>query len=477
MSERVSKSKVLLIALIVTIGGLLFGHNTAVVNGSLSFLVDSWNISSWMQGLISSALELSAAIGAIFGGGISDKIGRKKTLRIISWIFLIGAVGCAMAPSAWFLVGARFFLGLAVGSASATVPIYLAEISTTASRGRVVSINQVMIVSGQFLAFLLNWLLGRLFIGSDGTILYSGAWRLMMGVAIIPALVMIIGMTKVFESPKWLVKQGKLQKAVEVIKSIYSRDEDQKAQIAELHEMQEQLQQKCKVVKTRGKIPTWAVRVAVIGCLLGIIQQFVGINAMMYYSTNIMENFGFSKQAALMFNVFNGVLCVAGAMIAMNVVDKMGRKKLDSVGLIVCAASLVLVGVLSNLLAGMSYTPYVLLALIFIYIFAFQGAVGPCTWLLISEIFPGEYRGMFMGIATFVLWTANFLVGLLFPPMLEAIGINAIFYIFAGCAVIGLILVNTLLPETKGKSLDEIEEFFCNRGKKDKQSSTQVNAG
>lgn len=458
------KSKVLLIALIVTIGGLLFGHNTAVVNGSLGFLVDNWNINSWMQGLISSALELSAAIGAIFGGGISDKIGRKKTLRIISWIFLVGAIGCAFAPSAWFLVGARFFLGLAVGAASATVPIYLAEISTSANRGRIVSINQVMIVGGQFLAFLLNWLLGRMFLGPDGTIAYSGAWRLMMGVAIIPALVMIIGMTKVFESPKWLVKQGKLQKAIEVIKSIYSQDEDQKVQIAELHELQLYLQQD-KEVKTRSKIPAWAIRVAFIGCVLGIIQQFVGINAMMYYSTNIMETFGFSKQAALLFNVFNGVICVTAAMIAMNVVDKMGRKKLDSIGLIVCASSLVLVGVLSNLLAGMSFTPYLLLALIFVYIFAFQGAVGPCTWLLISEIFPAKHRGTFMGIATFVLWTANFLVGLLFPPMLEAIGINAIFYIFAGCAVVGLILVNTLLPETKGKTLDEIESFFSGEKK------------
>lgn len=461
-----SKSKVLLIALIVTIGGLLFGHNTAVVNGSLSFLVDSWNINSWMQGLISSALELSAAIGAIFGGGISDKIGRKKTLRIISWIFLIGAVGCALAPSAWFLVGARFFLGLAVGAASAIVPIYLAEISSSAHRGKVVSINQVMIVGGQFLAFLLNWLLGRMFISAEGVIEYSGAWRLMMGVAIIPALVMIIGMTKVFESPKWLVKQGKLQKAIEVIKSIYSKDEDRKAQIAELHELQLH-QQQAKEVKTRSKIPAWAVRVAVIGCVLGIIQQFVGINAMMYYSTNIMETFGFSKQAALMFNVFNGVICVTAALVAMTVVDKMGRKKLDSIGLIVCAVSLVLVGVLSNLLAGMTFTPYVLLGLIFVYIFAFQGAVGPCTWLLISEIFPAKHRGIFMGIATFVLWTANFLVGLLFPPMLEAIGINAIFYIFAGCAVVGLIIVNTLLPETKGKTLDEIESFFSSDKKQE----------
>lgn len=453
-----TSNKLFMIALIVTIGGLLFGVNTAVVNGSLSFIVRDWGINDWTQGFISSALTLAAAVGAMFGGSISDSIGRKKTLRIISWIFLIGALGCGFAPNVGVLLAARFFLGLAVGSASAVVPIYLAEVSTPSKRGKMVGLNQVMIVGGQFLAFLLNAILGNAFYDNDGT------WRLMMGVAAIPAVIMIIGMTKVMESPKWLVKQGKFQDAVQVIKGIYSNEQVQKA---EINELQQNKQTEKSVV---GKIPGWAYRVLLIGCLLGIIQQFVGINAMMYYSTNILEKFGFGEQAALIFNVLNGVICVVASLVGMTIIDKMGRKKLENLGLVFCAASLVLVAILSAVLAGQAYTPYVLLVLIFVYIFAFQGAVGPCTWVLISEIFPAKYRGKFTGIATFVLWMANFCVGLFVPVLINQIGINNIFYGFAGCAVLGMIVVNTMIPETKGKTLEEIENYFAG----DRDASTSA---
>nr|WP_295974567.1 sugar porter family MFS transporter [uncultured Bacillus sp.] len=454
-----TKNKLFTIALIVTLGGLLFGHNTAVVNGSLSFIVQNWAINDWTQGIISSALTLAAAFGAVFGGGISDRIGRKKMLRLISWIFLIGAVGCAAAPNVGILIASRFFLGLAVGSASAIIPLYLAEISTATHRGKMVGLNQVMIVGGQFLAFLLNAILGSAFIE------YVGTWRMMMGMATIPAIIMIIGMTKVFESPKWLMKQGKIQDAVEIIKSIYSDKQEQEAEIAELQEMQ---QQGTEVhIKTAGKIPGWALRVLLIGCLLGVIQQFIGINAIMYYSTNILQEYGFGQKAALIFNVLNGVICVVASLIGMNIADKMGRKKLENTGLAFCALALILVGVLSNVLAGQSFAPYVILVMIFLYIFAFQGAVGPCTWILISEIFPAQYRGTFSGIAVFVLWIANFLVGLLFPVLMNIVGINALFYGFATCAVLGIVVVNTMVPETKGKTLDEIEAFFTNVNKKD----------
>lgn len=455
-----SSNKLLMIAIIVTIGGLLFGVNTAVVNGSLSFIVRDWGINDWTQGFISSALTLAAAFGAIFGGSISDSIGRKKTLRIIAWIFLIGALGCALAPNVGVLIAARFFLGLAVGSASAVIPIYLAEVSTPSQRGKMVGLNQVMIVGGQFLAFLLNAILGNVFYDNAGT------WRLMMGVAAIPAVIMIIGMTKVMESPKWLVKQGKLQDAVQIIKGIYSNEEMQQA---EIHELQALQQNKQGEKSAMGKIPGWAYKVLVIGCLLGIIQQFVGINAMMYYSTNILEKFGFGEQAALIFNVLNGVICVLASFVGMSIIDKMGRKKLENLGLIFCAVALVLVAVLSVVLAGQSYTPYVLLVLIFVYIFAFQGALGPCTWVLISEIFPAKYRGKFTGIATFVLWMANFCVGLFVPVLINQVGINAIFYGFAGCALLGMIIVNTMVPETKGKTLEEIENYFA--GERDASTS------
>lgn len=450
-SSKQSQKLIMKVALIVTIGALLFGYNTAVVNGALGFLEKDFGISSFQKGWVSSALTLSAAFGAVFGGTISDKIGRKKTLRLIAWIFLLGAIGCSLSLNFIQLVTARFFLGLAVGSASAVIPMYLSEISSPEQRGKMVGLNQVMIVGGQFLSFLINAILGNMFMDNNQV------WKLMMGTAAIPAIFMLIGMTKVFESPKWLAKQGKMARAIEIIKGIYSGEE----QAYELNELEKISQQNSdNQSENKGKIPGWAIRVLLIGCSLGVIQQFVGINAIMYYGTEILNIYGFSESAALTFNVLNGVICVVASMVGMLIVDKLGRKKLENIGLSICAVALVLVSLTSQLLAEQSFTPYLVLVLIFIYIFAFQGAVGPVTWILISEIFPAKYRGTFSGIAVFVLWIANFFIGLFFPVLIETIGINATFYSFAVCAVIGMIVVNIFVPETKGKSLEEIEQFF-----------------
>lgn len=452
--KQISRDRLKQIAAIVTLGALLFGYNTAVVNGSLQFIERDLNITAFQKGIVSSALTLSAAFGAVFGGSISDKIGRKKTLRYIAWIFLIGALGCGVSSSYNFLVISRFFLGLAVGSASAVVPLYLGEISSPDKRGKMVGLNQIMIVGGQFLAFVVNAILGNAFMHN------VQIWKVMMGLAALPAAVMIIGMTKVLESPKWLAKKGELNSAIEVIKSIYQDEADQSEGINEVNEISAE----AKIENsTKEKIPSWALKVLFLGCLLGIIQQFVGINAIMYYGSEILNTYGFSERAALIFNVLNGVICVIASIAGAGVVDKMGRKKLENLGLAVCAISLVLAAFLSNVLDGQSFTPYVILVLVFIYIFAFQGAVGPVTWILISEIFPVKFRGSFSGIAVFVLWIANFCVGLFFPVLVEMVGINAIFYGFAVFAVIGIVIVSTMVPETKGKSLVEIEEYFKNR--------------
>ncbi|MDM8212764.1 sugar porter family MFS transporter [Enterococcus hirae] len=452
---QTNKNRLKQIAAIVTIAALLFGYNTAVVNGSLQFIVKDLGITSFQKGIVSSALTLSAAFGAVFGGAISDKIGRKKTLRWIAWIFLIGAAGCGLSVSYSLLVASRFFLGLAVGSASAVVPLYLGEIASPDQRGKMVGLNQIMIVGGQFLAFLINAILGNVFMGN------VHIWKVMMGLAALPAIVMLIGMTKVLESPKWLAKNGKLEAAITVIKSIYSDDAAQREGIKELGEFTGEVQ-----VESKGKekIPGWALKVLFIGCLLGIVQQFAGINAIMYYGSEILNKYGFSESASLIFNVLNGVICVVASTVGASVVDRMGRKKLENIGLGVCAAALVLAALLSNILAGQSFTPYIILILVFIYIFAFQGAVGPVTWILISEIFPAKFRGSFSGISVFVLWIANFCVGLFFPVLVETVGINATFYGFAVCAVIGIVIVSTMVPETKGKTLVEIEEYFRTKG-------------
>lgn len=447
------KSLILKITLIVTVGSLLFGYNTAVVNGSLQFIEVDFGLSAIQKGWVSSSLTLAAAFGAVFGGGISDKIGRKKTLRSVAWIFLVGALGCAASFSYYQLVLARFLLGLAVGSASAVIPLYLGEIAPPSQRGKMVGLNQVMIVGGQFLSFLINAILGNMFMEN------VQIWKVMMGLGAVPAIIMIIGLTKIFESPKWLAKQGKLPKAIEIIKEIYQEDAaDEIMELKEIQAANQGIQDSSN--KAKGKVPGWALKVLLIGCLLGIIQQFAGINAIMYYGTEILNIYGFSEGAALIFNVLNGVVCIIASLVGMMIVDKLGRKKLENIGLGICATALISVGLCSKFLVDFSITPYLVLVLIFIYIFAFQGAVGPVTWILISEIFPAKYRGTFSGIAVFTLWIANVFVGLFFPVLVETVGINTTFYGFAGCAIIGIILVNMMIPETKGKTLEEIELFF-----------------
>ena len=446
------KTNILVIAFIVTLGSLLFGYNTGVVNGSLVFMERDLVLTAFQKGLVSSSLTLAAAFGAVFGGSISDKIGRKKTLRIIAWIFLIGAIGCGISFNIFILLFFRFLLGLAVGSSSAVIPLYLGEISSAENRGKMVGLNQVMIVGGQLLAFLFNAILGNIFINNDSI------WKVMMGVAAIPAIFMIIGMAKAFESPKWLAKNGQLSQGIEIIKSIYNTEESEK-EITELRSIKEDHQQENTKQVKKEAIPSWALKILILGCTLGVIQQFAGINAIMYYGTEILNQYGFSEKASLIFNVLNGVMSVLASLVGMAIVDKLGRKKLEITGLFICALALVSVSFFSKVLTGGS-APYLIMILIFVYIFAFQGAIGPVTWILISEIFPAKYRGSFSGIAVFVLWIANFLVGLFFPVLVEVIGINMTFYGFAFCAVLGIFIVQIFIPETKGKTLEEIELHF-----------------
>ncbi|MET1995658.1 sugar porter family MFS transporter [Enterococcus faecium] len=453
MKQTETSKRLMSVAYIVAIGGILFGINTAVINGADGFLQKDLGLDSLQIGIVSSSLTLAAAFGAMFGGSLSDKIGRKKSLRLIAWIFFIGAIMCAFSPSYGVLVTARLFLGLAVGSASSVVPLYLGEISSAEERGKMVGLNQISIVGGQFLAFVFNAIIGNVMANSPS------AWKFMMGVAAIPAIIMIIGMTKVFETPKWLAKDGQFIKAVEVIKSIYTDETLYDEQIRDIEKIEKNKEEK-QAITQKQKIPRWAIKVLLIGCMIGVIQQFVGINAIMYYSTRILQIYGFDEQAALTFNVLNGVICVVASLIGMLIVDKMGRKKLITLGLVSCAVLLVLVSLCGLLLTDQPFTPYVVLALIILYIFAFQGTLGPVPWILISEIFPTRYRGTFSGIATFVLWLCNFLVGLLVPVLIELIGINILFFIFAGVAIFGVFFINLTLPETKGKSFEEIELYF-----------------
>ncbi|NLR18589.1 sugar porter family MFS transporter [Lactobacillus sp. LC28-10] len=435
-------------------GALSFGYNTSVVNGSLDFMSkpSQLGLSSWAQGVVSSGLTLGAAFGAVFGGPISDRVGRKKTLTFLGVIFTVFALICGFAPNTTVMIISRFILGLAVGAASGTVPVYLAEISPTKKRGKMVAMNQLLIVFGQFLVFVVNAILGNLF-GNN-----AGIWRVMISLASVPGIALWIGMYAMPESPRWLTSKNRFADALQVLYKIRSKAQAE-SEINEIKTVTKQEQQNAKASWRDFKKP-WIIQICITGGMLGVIQQFAGINSVMYYGTKILEASGFRAQAALISNVANGVFSVLGAIIGMYTVDKLGRKFLEYCGLIVCATCLVSVGLIKTFLSGLSWIGIAVMLIVLVYIIFFQGTVGAVTWIIISEIFPSRYRGLGTGIAIFTLWFANFIVGLCFPTMLEYLGLANSFYIFAACCVLGIFFVKARVPETKGVELEKIETFF-----------------
>lgn len=448
-----------LVAWIACMGALCFGFDTGVVNGSLDFMAkpSQLDLSAFAQGVVSSGLTFGAAFGAVFGSPLSDKLGRKKLMIWLGVLFTITAIGCGLAPNTAFLIACRVIMGLAVGAASALVPVYLAEISPAAQRGKFVSMNQLLIVGGQGLSFLINAILGNTVGVHDAAV-----WRIMLGITAIPGVLLWFGMYLVPESPQWYVNKGMFGKALKALYRVRSKAQAE-AEMKELKSNAEKIKEEnAEKASLKDFKKPWILQIVITGSLLGIFQQFAGINSVMYYGTKILTSAGFGNNTSLYMNVANGVFSVIGAIVGMYTVDKLGRKPLLLIGYIFCAIALILVALIGTFALKTSWAPFAVLIILLIYIVIDQGTLGPVTWLLNSEMFPTRYRGLGTGITIFVLWMANFLVGLFFPVLLSVLGISS-FYIFAAFCLIGALFVKIRVPETKGVSLDSIEEFFHER--------------
>ena len=426
------------------LGGLLFGYDTGVISGAILFIKEDFGLSAFMQGAVVAALLLGAMIGAGLAGPTSDRLGRRRLIMIAAVTFTVGALGAAAAPDAWTLVAARFVLGLAVGSAALVVPLYLSEIAPTQIRGAISSLNQMMIVIGILAAFIVNAILAS-----------SGDWRLMLGLAAVPSLILLAGMFSMPETPRFLVRSGEEDEAREVLDEVTADDETPDEKVEEIQEVEEE----------EGGLSLlrepWVRPALIVAIGLAVFQQFIGINTIIYYAPTTLTSVGFGPESAIYANLVIGTLNVVMTIIAIRIIDRVGRKPMLLFGLVGMVASLTILGLSSELLA----TPdsagdpaaIVTLACLAGFIVSFAATWGPVVWVMLPEVLPLSVRGTAMGVAVFLHWGANFLVAQSFPIMLEGWGPGPVFLGYAFIGVLAFLFVKALVPETKGRSLEEIE--------------------
>jgi sugar porter (SP) family MFS transporter len=429
-------------AAITALGGLLFGYDTGVISGALLFIgKDFHGLTSFDEELLTSILLVGAVVGAQVAGRLADRIGRRPTVLGTAALFVAGVALAAFSPSFGVLVAARIVIGLAVGSASMVVPLYIGETAPPKVRGALVSFNQLAITSGILVSYLVDYGLSS-----------TENWRLMFGLAAIPAILMFVGMLFQHESPAWLVAHGHEDEARVVLHRVRSPEEIE----PEIREIRELSQRKSSF---REVLSPTVRKVMIIGVSLAVFQQITGINTVIYYAPTLLKSAGLGNSAALLANVVNGAVNVGMTIVAIRLLDRTGRRPLLLSGTAGMAVGMVVVA-LTFLLGGDSLhgsSAYIAIAGLLIYTGSFAIGLGPVFWLLISEIYPVKIRGQAMSVATMANWGANFIVTISFLTLLSVIGNAGTFFLFGGLSVVALGYFRLKVPETKNRSLQEIE--------------------
>lgn len=454
----------LLVCFVAALGGFLFGFDTAVISGVVTFVKGEFSMSAAMEGWFVSSALLGCIIGVAAAGKLSDSFGRKKVMLLSAVLFTVSAVGCMLSGSESLLVGYRILGGLGIGVASMVSPLYISEFSPAHLRGRMVTLYQLAITIGILSAYFSNaWLLGLSTRGTVGAgagggfwhwIVQAHVWRAMLGMGVIPAMLFLICLFFIPESPRWLLMMHRDEKA----KKLLGKVNDPETALVEARNISASFIHEKKDFK---ELLSPVYRTAlVIGLLLPFLSQLSGINAVIYYGPRILDEAGFTLGNAFGGQVTIGLINVFFTFVAIFTVDKWGRKPLLYLGVSLAIVALVTIGVLFKL--QVTEGPWILL-MILVYIASFAFSFGPVCWVIIGEIFPTSVRGRAMGLATLSLWVANFFVGQLTPMMLDGVGPAGTFWVFAVLSAPTLWLTWKLIPETKGKSLEEIETYWQTR--------------
>jgi len=439
------KAYVIFVSVIAAIGGLLFGFDTAIIAGATRFLKDQFALSSFGEGLAVSIVLVGCMAGTWIAGAASDRLGRKRFLLVSAVLFFISAVGCAIPQNLNQFLVFRFIGGLAIGSASIVCPLYISEIAPARMRGALVSVNQMTIVSGILLAYFVNWVL----VGAG-----PSNWRWMFAAGAVPAVLFFILVLRVPESPRWLVKQGREDEARRVLGRINTA-EQAAAEVVSI---------KDTLVLEQGRLrelfrPGFRTALLV-GVVLAVFQQITGINAVIYYSPRFFETAGLARGEAILQSTIVGIVNVLFTIVAIALVDKIGRKPLL---LTACGGMGVSFLLLGAAFKFQLFSGGLVLVFTLLYVAFFAMAMGPIVWVVIAEIFPTRIRGQAMALATVALWAADFAVSLTFPVIADKLHESFAFWLYAGMCVLDFLFMWFVLPETKGKTLEEIERRWLKR--------------
>ena len=428
--------------LIGSLGGLLFGYDTGIIAGAILFIRKDFALRPLQQGLVVSSLVFGALAGAVTAGYLSDRFGRRRLLLLAAEVYAGGALGAALAPSVTVLIGFRLLLGLAVGVSSVLVPLYLAEMSPTAFRGALTSLNQLMIAIGIFVSYMVTYLLSA-----------RADWRAMLGLAAVPAALMLAGLWFQDESPRWLVVHDRIEEARAVLSRIHGPDAVER----EVAEMRSARLAGARLTIVQLWWNRGVRRGLLLAAMLAVFQQLVGINTIVYYAPTILSAAGYARSVAILNSVGLASLSIVATLIAASIVDRVGRRPLMLGGVAAMAGSMAVIGVVffsSGLHSAGGKAAAV--ACLAVFKFAFSISWGPLVWVMLPELLPLHVRGTAMGAAVFLNWATNFVVSLLFPVLL-AVGAGMVFETFAGFGVIAFVLTIRWLPETAGRSLESIQ--------------------
>lgn len=422
------------------LGGLLFGYDTGIISGAILFIKSDLHLNSLSEGIVVSSILVGAMFGSITSGLLSDRYGRRKIIMAAAVVFCIGAIGSATASGIGVLVTSRIILGIAVGGSSTLVPMYLSELAPYEHRGALSSLNQLMITIGILLAYLINFVFSNT----------SEGWRWMLGIAFVPALVLLIGMLFLPESPRWLLKNGKKELAYSILGQL-RKGKDISWEINEINNANRQDKGGLKDLTS-----SWARPSLIIGVGLAFFQQIIGCNTVIYYTPTTIASTGLGKSSSILATIVIGIVNVFVTILSIRIIDKVGRKKLLMVGNVGMSISLILLWMLSLHSGGAGHAAIFTVIFLGSYILFFGVSWGPVVWVMLGEIFPLNMRGIGMGIGSLVNWLANLLVSLTFPMLLAKFG-TLLFVFYAVTGVLAFLFVHRFVIETSNKSLEQIE--------------------